>query len=66
VPRILNLGVNSATTQDWLNASRGMRISAYDPSCQPIAPIADRASSSLQLDLECSTPYPQAPPPSQA
>lgn len=26
------IGTNSSTTQDWLKASEGMRITAYDPS----------------------------------
>jgi hypothetical protein len=29
--RILNLGLNSATTSDWLNATRHMNLTALDP-----------------------------------
>lgn len=29
---VLNQGVNSLTTQDWLKASEDMRLTAYDPS----------------------------------
>jgi hypothetical protein len=29
--RIINLGINSATTKDWLNATRHMKLTAFDP-----------------------------------
>jgi hypothetical protein len=29
--RILNLGINSVTTKDWLNATRHMKLTALDP-----------------------------------
>ena len=52
MPRVINLGMNSATTEDWLNASKEMKISAYDPFCKPVAPIADNhAGASSQLDF---------------
>lgn len=28
---VLNLGLNSSTTKDWLKASEGMRLTAYNP-----------------------------------
>lgn len=31
---ILNLGINGATTKDWLKLSEGMTLTAYDPSLQ--------------------------------
>lgn len=31
MPRIINRGLNSATTTDWINATKGMKLSAYDP-----------------------------------
>jgi len=28
---IMNLGMNSSTTKDWLNATRDMKLTAYAP-----------------------------------
>jgi hypothetical protein len=29
---IINLGLNGATTKDWLRSTQGMNVTAYDPS----------------------------------
>jgi hypothetical protein len=29
---LINRGLNSATTTDWLNATRDMKVTAYDPA----------------------------------
>jgi hypothetical protein len=36
---LLNQGPNSSTTQDWLKASEGMRLTAYDPSLKTHAEL---------------------------
>lgn len=37
---ISNSGTGTATTKDWLNATEGMKLTAYDPQSIPRAAIS--------------------------